>query len=141
MTTDSLKIIDKVFKLKMVFIDQNALFGKTAEYFILKLKKNALESWNALASHGILVHCQLQRLFVESRNKFRSWKLFSKKFHAFVTLFTHRHLGHVFSSCMVDINAKIDLRFPFLALQLYWNQTSAWVFPCKLAAYFQNTFS
>ena len=27
------------------------------------------------------------------------------------------------------------------ALQLYWNYTSAWVFSCKFAAYFQNTFS
>ena len=25
-------------------------------------------------------------------------------------------------------------------LQLYSNQTSAWVFSCKFAAYFQNTF-
>ena len=25
--------------------------------------------------------------------------------------------------------------------QLYWNHTSAWVFYCKFAAYFQNTFS
>ena len=25
--------------------------------------------------------------------------------------------------------------------QLYWNHTSAWVFSCKFAAYFQNTFS
>ena len=25
-------------------------------------------------------------------------------------------------------------------LQLYWNHTSAWVFSCKFAAYFQNTF-
>ena len=24
---------------------------------------------------------------------------------------------------------------------LYWNRTSAWVFCCKFAAYFQNTFS
>ena len=28
-----------------------------------------------------------------------------------------------------------------IALQLYWSYTSAWVFPCKFAAYFQNTFS
>ena len=26
-------------------------------------------------------------------------------------------------------------------LQLYWNHTSAWVFSCKFAAYFQDTFS
>ena len=25
--------------------------------------------------------------------------------------------------------------------QLYWNQTSAWVFSCKFAAYSENTFS
>ena len=25
--------------------------------------------------------------------------------------------------------------------QLYWNRTSAWVFSCKFAAYFQNAFS
>ena len=27
------------------------------------------------------------------------------------------------------------------ALQLYWNHTSTWVFSCKFATYFQNTFS
>ena len=31
--------------------------------------------------------------------------------------------------------------FNKVALQLYWNHTSAWVFSCKFAAYFQNTFS
>ena len=30
--------------------------------------------------------------------------------------------------------------FNKFALQLYWNYTSAWVFSCKFAAYFQNTF-
>ena len=28
-----------------------------------------------------------------------------------------------------------------VAKQLYLNRTSAWVFSCKFAAYFQNTFS
>ena len=27
-----------------------------------------------------------------------------------------------------------------MVLQLYWNYTSAWVFSCKFATYFQNTF-
>ena len=31
--------------------------------------------------------------------------------------------------------------FNKVALQLYWNHMSAWVFSCKFAAYFQNTFS
>ena len=30
--------------------------------------------------------------------------------------------------------------FNKVAKQLYWNRTSAWVFSCKFAAYFQNTF-
>ena len=34
------------------------------------------------------------------------------------------------------------LKYDFIkvAKQLYWNHTSTWVFSCKLAAYFQNTF-
>ena len=31
--------------------------------------------------------------------------------------------------------------FNKVALQLYWNRASAWVFSCKFAAYFQNIFS
>ena len=31
--------------------------------------------------------------------------------------------------------------FNKVVLHLYWNHTSAWVFSCKFAAYFQNTFS
>ena len=31
--------------------------------------------------------------------------------------------------------------FNNVAKQLYWNRTLAWVFSCKLAIYFQNTFS
>ena len=30
--------------------------------------------------------------------------------------------------------------FNRVALQLYWNHTSVWVFSCKFAAYFQNIF-
>ena len=30
--------------------------------------------------------------------------------------------------------------FKKVAKQLYWNHTSAWVFSCKFAAYFQNSF-
>ena len=31
--------------------------------------------------------------------------------------------------------------FNKVALQLYGNHTSVWVFPCKFAPYFQKTFS
>ena len=38
--------------------------------------------------------------------------------------------------CWSAISIKL-----LVALQLYWNHTSSWVFSCKFAAYFQNTFS
>ena len=31
--------------------------------------------------------------------------------------------------------------FNKVAEQVYWNRTSAWMFSCKFAAYFQNVFS
>ena len=31
--------------------------------------------------------------------------------------------------------------FNKIALHLYWNRTSAWMFPCKFATYFQSTSS
>ena len=31
--------------------------------------------------------------------------------------------------------------FNKVVLQRYWNRTSEWVFSCKFATYFQNTFS
>ena len=45
---------------------------------------------------------------------------------------------------MRQIYRRTPLRkcdFNKVALQLYRNRTSAWVFYCKFAAYFQNTFS
>ena len=38
-------------------------------------------------------------------------------------------------------NTHIKVWFQYkVAFQLYWNHTSAWVFSCKFAAYFQTTF-
>ena len=41
--------------------------------------------------------------------------------------------------CNTEAVAKYDLSE--VDLQLYWNHTPSWVFSCKFAAYFQNTFS
>ena len=47
------------------------------------------------------------------------------------------------SSCPEVFLRKLMPKCDFnkVALQLYWNHTLAWVFSCKSAAYFQNTFS
>ena len=44
-----------------------------------------------------------------------------------------------YSENMQQIYRRIPM--PKCDLQLNWNRTSAWVSACKLAAYFQNTFS
>ena len=38
-------------------------------------------------------------------------------------------------------NTHTKCDFNKIAKQLYWNHTSAWVFSCKFAAYFENIFS
>ena len=41
----------------------------------------------------------------------------------------------------VPLQLMLKCDFNKVALQLCWNHTWVWVFSCKLAAYFQNTFS
>ena len=38
-------------------------------------------------------------------------------------------------------NTHPKCNFNKIALQLYWNRTLTWVFSCKFAACFQNSFS
>ena len=38
-------------------------------------------------------------------------------------------------------NTHSEVRFNKVAMQLYWNYSSAWVFSSKFAAYFQNILS
>ena len=45
----------------------------------------------------------------------------------------------IFWKCAEHPCRKCD--FNIVAKQLYWNQTSAWLFSCKFAVYFENIFS
>ena len=52
--------------------------------------------------------------------------------------------GVLLKRCSKQIYRRTPMpkcNFNEVALQLYWNCTSAWVFSCKFAAYFQNNFS
>ena len=54
------------------------------------------------------------------------------------------HLRRQKLATMQQIYRRIPMSmcdFNKVAKQLYWNHTSAWVFSCKIATYFQNTFS
>ena len=49
-----------------------------------------------------------------------------------------------FSENMQQIYRRTHMlkcNFNKVAMKLYWNRTSVWVFSCKFAAYFQSTFS
>ena len=52
-------------------------------------------------------------------------------------------LGKVFWKYAANLQETLMPKGDFNknAKQLYWNHTSTWVFSCKFAAYFQNTFS
>ena len=57
---------------------------------------------------------------------------------------THRYsVEKVFWKYAANLQgtAHAEGRFNKVAKQLYWNHTLAWVFFCKFAAYFQDTFS
>ena len=55
------------------------------------------------------------------------------------------HSKQDFGISFVFVRVAGDQRFVVvhaeMRFQLYWNRISAWVFFCKFAAYFQNTFS
>ena len=61
-------------------------------------------------------------------------------------IFRSSHLGVFLGKGVLRICSKFtgsthaECDFNKVALQLYENRTSAWVFSCKFAAYFQNTF-
>ena len=44
-------------------------------------------------------------------------------------------------SLITKINQIFYQKGNFIQKQLYWYRTSAWVFSCKFAVYFQNTSS
>ena len=109
------KTVEKLFKLHLMEDIHPSKCSILNNYstFYSKFENSVLQSLNVSASHEILMHSQSQRFFVGLINKFRTWKFFTKMFHACITLIIHTEtLGHIFSSCMVDILAKIHLRFP-----------------------------
>ena len=91
-------------------------------------KINASEQlkWNQydLRGHCLIVHILISVLNCEKQ---QSRGVLRKK--------CSKNMQQIHSSTPMP---KCDLNK--VAEQLYWNRTSAWVFSCKFAAYFQNNF-
>ena len=123
--------------------------------FVLILK------WNL-----IIVKYWLECLFSDLRKKRNSWlRLFKlnsiwfekykrninrhcaiKKRVAYIYMYRNSHPEVFLGKRVLKICSRFTGENPCrsaisVKLQLYWNRTSAWVFSCKSAAYFQNTFS
>ena len=54
-------------------------------------------------------------------------------------VFLRKSVLKIYSKSTGEHPCRSVISIKFLK-QLYWNHTSAWVFSCKFAAYFQNTF-
>ena len=91
-------------------------------------KINASEQlqWNQYDLHG---HCLIVHILISVLNceKQQSRGVLRKKYS--------KNMQHIHRSAPMP---KCDLNK--VAEQLYWNRTSAWVFSCKFAVYFQNNF-
>ena len=87
-------------------------------------------------------HTGASKLTYNANGRFLYQKICAKK-----VLPNNRSRGVLRKRCsenMQQIYRRIAMSkcdFNKVALQLYWNHTSAWVFSCKFAAHFQNTFS
>ena len=74
-------------------------------------------------------------------------KIFLPKSYLCETIYRSSHpevfLGKSVLKICSNFTGEHPCRSDFnkVPLQRYWNRTSAWVFSCKFAAYFQNTFS
>ena len=101
--------------------------------------------------------CTLWKFLPLWRSPFIIWKpksrsLNGKLIDSLVSLwlthliYKHPYRDVLIKRCFEDM-PKIYRRTPIpkcninkVALQLYWNRTSAWVFSCKFATYFQTPF-
>ena len=112
-----------------------------------KIKRN-LENWILWCNIYLLEQRKKLALNIEKRLK----KVWTKIFNILGPLATlwdefqnlenngERYQETPWSSS----HPKVFLRkcdFNKVTLKFYWNRASAWVFSCKFAAYFQNTFS
>ena len=75
-------------------------------------------------------------------NRIQKIKYLKQQFYGFSKLTSEVIEKIIFykSQLFVTLITICEINTFNTAKQLYWNHTSAWVFSCKFAAHFQNTF-
>ena len=95
---------------------------------------------NNLQNLEFFVTLKLLLLFKDSNNKENVF------FNIYFIILRSSHQEVFFEKGVLKICSKSTGEQPcrnvisIKVLQIYWNHTSAWVFSCKFAVYFQNTF-
>ena len=104
---------------------------------------------NIISSENIIDYVHQQNTFIYSQIKFSFISFSEKVKEIWNKRLTQKQpprcvIKKMCSENMQQIYRRRPMQycdFNKVAKQLYWNCTSAWVFSCKFAAYFQNTFS
>ena len=129
--------------------------SKSSPSAVFLLGQGVLEKWSKFTGEHpcrSVIYIKLQSNFIEI--KLRHGCSSVNLLHIFRTPFLGTNSDWMSKNCsvkkfMYDRNGFKGwkgVRFIFIVgLQFYnffyWNHTSAWVFSCKFATYFQNTFS
>ena len=107
-------------------------------------KKN-LKTRTFLLNFGLFWLVQIVRLLGSLRILLRHFLLILSNFYLKVRKkYLLLRTGNEITKKYYNIRRRPSrgvLDFTKTVLQLYWNRTSSWVFSCKFATYFQNTFS
>ena len=112
-------------------------------FFFRIIAAGRYQSFQVWYLHGCK-HVYIQRRIINVEHLWWNFLEKSSKSSIIDDLRLGSEYGSEKESCVLKICSKFTGKHPchsvIVAKQLYWNHTSAWVFSCKFATYFQNTF-
>ena len=112
MTDDSLKTVEHLYKLHDVDGIQNLPFWKNTQGSILQLKQCTANHEMYLSHRGLWCTLSHRYFLLVQETSSETENCLQNRFTLLSPLLQTDTLGHVFSSCMVDIHTKIYvLRF------------------------------
>ena len=139
----SLHIENNAFNDLKILIDTTDSKIFETEFLSFYMIKNKLPLREKCPNTELsLVRIFIQSEYEKARTRKNSvfWH-FSRRIGVKITDIFHICLISVISSSLITSSRSSHPELFLRTKQLYWNHTSAWVFSCKFAIYFQNTFS
>ena len=122
---------------------QICILSNLVFFFFRIIAGGRYQSFQVWYLHGCK-HVYIQRRIINVEHLWWNFLEKSSKSSIIDDLRLGSEYGSEKESCVLKICSKFTGKHPchsvIVAKQLYWNHTSAWVFSCKFATYFQNTF-